>query len=180
MPHLMNRSLNCQNPKMRPCCCVPSCTRLPAWALRLLEGAVRCLPPSPGPGRSVTSSNIHVSPGQHFRLGRKPGCPQWSMLVVWFFYEQICISTHVRHLQPFQKHWCEAGPSSWVLENTCIINAPLPPTPGQVFFGRTFPRKRNRLCPAVVVLQVSTTGVGFLIAFLVGSVSLLKINSCDC
>lgn len=91
-PRLMNRSLNCQTPKTRPRCrrSLLHSGHLPGPRLPVRADAVRA-PPSAGsqdgPGRTgsggkAPSSRTCTPPRQHFRLGKKPGCPEMSMWAV--------------------------------------------------------------------------------------------------
>lgn len=110
LPRLMNRrSLNCQNPKTRPCCChfflrngyPPE----PFWSGgERRPGSLAPLQVLPGSGRKVspssstyTSSQIVLQAGKDGRLHRNVHAGGSVS-----FHIKMCISAHCRRLQQLQ------------------------------------------------------------------------------
>lgn len=106
----------------------------------------RC--PAPAPHTSAGSpqigESICTSPQTALQAGEEARLPRNVHANGFVFYIKTCISAHYRRLQQLQEHGCEAGPPPSVLEIR-TVKAPLPSTPGQVFFKRTFPRKKKPL-----------------------------------
>lgn len=150
LPRLMNRSLNCQNPKTRPRCChsfLHSGYLLGPFRSR----GERCPAPAPTSAGSPQigqkgspSSSICTSPETALPAGEEARLPRNVHADGFIFYVKTCVSVDCRRLQQPQEHGCEAGPPPSILEIK-TVKAPLPSTPGQVFFKRTFPRKKNPL-----------------------------------
>lgn len=151
LPRLMNRSLNRQNPKTRPRCC-HSFLHSGDLPGPFRSRGERCPDPAPPPLQALPrsgqkgspSSSICTSPQTALQAGEEARLPRNVHADGFVFYIKTCISTHCRCLQQLQEHGCEAGPPPSVLEIK-TVKAPLPSTPGQVFFKRTFPRKKKPL-----------------------------------
>lgn len=123
LPRLVNRrSLNCQNPKTRPCCCHPFLRNgyLPSLSGRV-ENAVQGPCPSAGSPRVQAESlallkHLHTSPDSTSgweRCQAAPKCPRWQFCFLSYKNVHFCPlqtpaaapGTHVRleHLPRFQK-----------------------------------------------------------------------------
>lgn len=175
----MNRSLNCQNPKTRPRCChsfLHSGYLLGPFRSR----GERCPAPAPTSAGSPQigqkgspSSSICTSPQTALPAGEEARLPRNVHADGFIFYVKTCVSVDCRRLQQPQEHGCEAGPPPSILEIK-TVKAPLPSTPGQVFFKGHFQGRRNHSFPAIAVVQGSATGLGVLIVFLASSSSLSK------
>lgn len=144
-------ALTVRTPRQGHAAAIPSCTVVtcPGPSAHV-ESAVQPLPLTPlqalprSGQKGSPSSSICTSPQTALQAGEEARLPRNVHANGFVFYIKTCISAHYRRLQQLQEHGCEAGPPPSVLEIR-TVKAPLPSTPGQVFFKRTFPRKKKPL-----------------------------------